>query len=102
MARTAKVKAGANITLRLQDIDHLIPHVDSFGCFRVTNDIHPVFSPRQKDIDPIRSTEEATSVLLVASHQGDHNNLGFFALEVINGGDSECLEEGRPGNSVTI
>lgn len=48
---------------------------------------------RQKDIDAVRCTKKPTPILAVASHQGNHHDFGFLALEVVDSCDSETLKE---------
>lgn len=96
MAWTPEIQTSAEISIPLQDIHDLRPHGDMAGCRRISNDVHSMFGPRKQDVDSVGCPKEAAFVLFIASHQRYDYHLGFLALEVVNSGNTECLEKIRP------
>lgn len=61
-----------------------------------------MFCTGQKDVDPIWRTKKATAVLAVTSHQGNHHDLCLLTLKIINGCDSQSLEESGLGGGCSF
>lgn len=53
-----------------------------------------MFGTRKKDIDVVGRSKKTTAVLVVASHQSNDHDFGFFPLKIIDGGDPQSLREG--------
>lgn len=52
-----------------------------------------MLSSAQEHIDTICGFEESNFLFSVASDQGDDGDLGLFALEIINRGDTEKIAQ---------
>ena len=50
----------------------------------VTNKIHTMLSATEQYVDTVGSLEEPHLLGVVASNQGDNDDLGLFALEIVD------------------
>lgn len=51
--------------------------------FRVANKYERVSSPRQENVEPLRSNHETYVSVAVAASQAGDDDIAFFALEVV-------------------
>jgi hypothetical protein len=98
MARTLKLKFVPKVIVRLQQMDNLIPHLYIAACLGIANNVASMLGSRQKNIDSVRSAEEAALILGVAPDERNDDNLGLLPLKIINRSQPDTLCKSRLGN----
>ena len=88
MTGTFKLQHLSEVAILFQHRDHCSPHLNMTGSARVADNVHPMLCPRQKNINPVWSSEETTLALVIASNQRHNHHLRLFALEIIHGSNT--------------
>jgi hypothetical protein len=91
VSRAAEVQIGAHGVLGLQHIDDLLPHWHVRVCVSVANEVQAVLGTAQENIDAIRGLKKSDFPIFIASNQRDDDDLGLFALKIIDSGHAEKI-----------
>jgi hypothetical protein len=70
---------------------HVCPHGHVLVRFRVANEVHSVLCSTEQHVDAVLGPEEANLAFVVAADQGDDNDLGLLALEIVHGCQADSL-----------
>ena len=80
--------------------DDVRPHWHVLICLCVADEIHAVLRPAEQHVDAVLGAEEANFAVVVAADERDDDDFGFFALEVVDGCQADCLQQLRFHNSL--
>lgn len=93
MPRTAELQGWTDMILGAQQVDDLLPHWNVGISVGIANDIHAMLSSAEKHIDAVLGLEETNFAVFVASDQRDYDDLGFFALKVVDSGHTKKITQ---------
>lgn len=76
-----------------QQVDDLLPHRNVRVCVSVANNVHTMLSTAEEHVYPILCPQETNFAVFIASDQRNDDDLGFFALEVVDGGNAQEIAQ---------